>query len=361
MKHLELFAGIGGFRQALDLLEKDGVMSFSNIGYSEIDKNAVKTYKACYNPDNSEKEIGDIVAFTKNRDNITSLDRFSLLTGGFPCQAFSMMGHQKGFAEDRGQMFFRIIDIIEALGEEKPKYLLLENVKNLYTHDSKRTCRVIRGKLEELGYHVYDDIFNTADFHLPQKRNRLYIFATLDEPQEGLLFNFTAQAISEHFNSKLDSFSGLKSNSVLDFLDADADRKYFLSERIKPTILSDGSKGYKSHSEINQVVARPLTATMHKMHRACQDNYYSQDFIVSKGKVNAAQTSSKEDLLKMDIRRITPEEAFMIQGFPKSHVENARAAGVSDGALYKQAGNAVSVNIIYAILLYLIDNHVVTE
>lgn len=63
----------------------------------------------------------------------------------------------------------------------------------------------------------------------------------------------------------------------------------------------------------------------------------------------------------MDIRRITPEEAFMIQGFPKSHVENARAAGVSDGALYKQAGNAVSVNIIYAILLYLIDNHVVTE
>ena len=148
---------------------------------------------------------------------------------------------------------------------------------------------------------------------------------------------------------------------MLDFLDADADRKYFLSERIKPTILSDGSKGYKSHSEINQVVARPLTATMHKMHRACQDNYYSQDFIVSKGKVNAAQTSSKEDLLKMDIRRITPEEAFMIQGFPKSHVENARAAGVSDGALYKQAGNAVSVNIIYAILLYLIDNHVVIE
>ena len=129
--------------------------------------------------------------------------------------------------------------------------------------------------MEELGYHVYDDIFNTADFHLPQKRNRLYIFATLEEPQEGLLFNFTAQAISEHFNSKLDSFSGLKSNSVLDFLDADADRKYFLSERIKPTILSDGSKGYKSHSEINQVVARPLTATMHKMHRACHENYYS--------------------------------------------------------------------------------------
>ena len=83
-----------------------------------------------------------------------------VLNGGFPCQAFSMMGHQKGFAEDRGQMFFRIVDIIEALGEEKPKYLLLENVKNLYTHDSKRTYRVIRGKLEELGYHVYDAVLH---------------------------------------------------------------------------------------------------------------------------------------------------------------------------------------------------------
>jgi DNA (cytosine-5)-methyltransferase 1 len=100
---------------------------------------------------------------------------------------------------------------------------------------------------------------------------------------------------------------------------------------------------------------------MHKMHRACQDNYYSQDFIESKGAINVAKSATKEELLRMPIRRITPEEAFMIQGFPKEFVIKARNAGVSDGALYKQAGNAVSVNIIYAIMLYLIENKIITE
>lgn len=361
MKHLELFAGIGGFRQALELLTKDGVMSFQNIGFSEIDKNAVSTYKSCYNPGPNELELGDIVAFTSDSNNILRLQNFDLLTGGFPCQAFSMMGHQKGFGEDRGQMFFRIVDILETLKDRKPKYLLLENVKNLYTHDNKRTYRVIREKLEDLGYQVYDDIFNTADFHLPQKRNRLYIFASTVTPQNGVLFNFSAPVIADYFNSRIEKFSGLKHKTVLEILEVAVDKKYYLSERIKPTILSDGSKGYKSNSEINQVIARPLTATMHKMHRACQDNYYSQDFIESKGVINVAKSATKEELLRMPIRRITPEEAFMIQGFPKEFVERARTAGVSDGALYKQAGNAVSVNIIYAIMLYLIENKIITE
>ena len=136
MKHLELFAGIGGFRQALELLTKDGVMSFQNIGFSEIDKNAVSTYKSCYNPGPNELELGDIVAFTSDSNNILRLQNFDLLTGGFPCQAFSMMGHQKGFGEGRGQMFFRIVDILETLKDaqllvvEGTLYPLLTRMKN---------------------------------------------------------------------------------------------------------------------------------------------------------------------------------------------------------------------------------------
>ena len=94
---------------------------------------------------------------------------------------------------------------------------------------------------------------------------------------------------------------------------------------------------------------------MHKMHRACQDNYYSQDFIASHGKKNPALSMNKEQLASVDIRRITPEEAFMLQGFPRDFVARARAAGVSDGALYTQAGNAVSVNVVYAIMQFLIE------
>ena len=361
MNHLELFSGIGGFRQAFNLLQADGVMKFSSIGYSEIDKYASNTYKACYTPSEEENEIGDIVKFTSNKDNILSLKPFNLLTGGFPCQAFSMMGHKRGFGEQRGQMFFRIIDILVTLGDRKPKYLLLENVKNLYTHDSRRTYGRIRSELEALGYTVYDDIFNTSDFHLPQKRNRLYIFATLEAPEENFMFDFSAMSIKSHFDQKLCSFSGLRSETVIDILEKDVPNKYYLSEKIKPTILSDGSKGYKSQSEINQAIARPLTATMHKMHRACQDNYYSRQFISSGGNLNDAEGLDKEAICKLEIRKITPEEAFALQGFPKEYVTRARASGLSDGSLYKQAGNAVSVNVIYAIMLYLIDNKAIKE
>ena len=354
MRHLELFSGIGGFRRALDLLTTDGVMPFESIGYSEIDERAASTYRACYKPQQSERELGDIVKFTKDADAIRSLAPVDIITGGFPCQAFSMMGHKQGFKEDRGQLFFRITDIIDALGEQKPRYLLLENVKNLQSHDNKNTYKRIRQELEERGYTVREDIFNTANFGLPQKRSRIYIFATSEELPDGFMFDFSENRVLDCFKEHQGRFGGLQFNSVLDILDENVDPKYFLSAKVKPTILSDGTAGYRSKSEINQVVARTLTATMHKMHRACQDNYYSQDFITS-GKKNPVLHMTKEQLAGIDIRKITPEEAFMLQGFPREFVTLARAAGVSDGALYTQAGNAVSVNVVYAIMQYLIE------
>ena len=355
MRHLELFSGIGGFRRALDLLTSDGVMPFESIGYSEIDERAASTYRACYKPQPNERVLGDIVKFTADADAIRSLAPVDIITGGFPCQAFSMMGLKQGFKEDRGQLFFRITDIIDALGEQKPRYLLLENVKNLQSHDNKNTYKRIRHEIEERGYTVREAIFNTAHFGLPQKRSRIYIFATTEDLPGDFMFDFSESRVYDCFKEHQERFGGLQFNSVLDILEDSVDPKYFLSAKVKPTILSDGTAGYKSKSEINQVIARTLTATMHKMHRACQDNYYSQDFIASDGKNNPALTLTKEQLADIDIRKITPEEAFMLQGFPKEFVLQARAAGVSDAALYTQAGNAVSVNVVYAIVQYLIE------
>ena len=355
MRHLELFSGIGGFRRALDLLTSDGVMPFESIGYSEIDERAASTYRACYKPQPNERVLGDIVKFTADADAIRSLAPVDIITGGFPCQAFSMMGLKQGFKEDRGQLFFRITDIIDALGEQKPRYLLLENVKNLQSHDNKNTYKRIRHEIEERGYTVREAIFNTAHFGLPQKRSRIYIFATTEDLPGDFMFDFSESRVYDCFKEHQERFGGLQFSSVLDILEDSVDPKYFLSAKVKPTILSDGTAGYKSKSEINQVIARTLTATMHKMHRACQDNYYSQDFIASDGKNNPALTLTKEQLADIDIRKITPEEAFMLQGFPKEFVLQARAAGVSDGALYTQAGNAVSVNVVYAIMQYLIE------
>ena len=168
MKHVELFSGIGGFRRAIELVGHDLGIAMDCVGFSEIDTNASRTYGVNFDTE-GDLVMGDIVAFTSCVDKIRRLGDFDLLTGGFPCQTFSMMGGQAGFDEDRGKMFFRIMDIVRV---KHPKYILLENVKNLVNHDKGRTIRRIVEELEGAGYRVKYDVFNTHDFGLPQTRNR---------------------------------------------------------------------------------------------------------------------------------------------------------------------------------------------
>ena len=353
MRHLELFSGIGGFRRAMDLVGQDCNCLITSVGFSEIDAKATATYQANYDTTN-EVQIGDMVAFTSDEERINALPNFSLLSGGFPCQTFSSMGEQAGFNEDRGQMFFRIMDIVNV---KHPQYILLENVKNLVRHDRGRTMARILAELERAGYIVRHDVFNTSDFGLPQTRNRTIIFA---RRQDDGNFEFSSDLVKHSFEeAKEQSCSLYFFNSTIDILSEQVSEKYYLSERIKPTILADGSAKFKANSEIDKLIARPLTASMHKMHRACQDNYYSDLFIQSKGEQRPNTWMSKEELATIPIRKLTPHEAFLLQGFPASFVDAARAAGVSDGALYKQAGNAVSVNVIYAVMYYLINNHII--
>lgn len=356
MNHLELFAGIGGFRRAMDLLTQDGVMEFRCVGYSEIEPKAVQTYCANYNTQ-GELALGDIVEFTGNELQMAFLPHFNLLTGGFPCQTFSMMGKQTGFdGDDRGQMFFRIMDIVN---HTHPRYLLLENVKNISSHDHGRTIARIEQELHDAGYIVHRDIFNTSAFGLPQTRNRTLIFARLEEEGD---FEFSFELVRECFNGIDREHCSLQFfDSTVDVLAPVVDPKYYLSQRIKPTILSDGSAGFRSNSEIDKVIARPLTASMHKMHRACQDNYFSDMYIQSQGAERPSTWMTKQELAELPIRKLTPQEAFMLQGFPAEFAANAQASGVTDGALYKQAGNAVSVNTIYAVLYYLIINNLIHE
>lgn len=355
MNHVELFAGVGGFRRAMDLVTLDLEFPIETVAYSEIDSKATLTYNANYDTAN-ELAMGDIVAFVKDKQAMRNLPKYDLLSGGFPCQTFSMMGSQEGFEEERGQMFFRIMDMINS---RHPRYVLLENVKNLMKHDGGNTISVIREELENAGYIVKMDVFNSNDFGLPQKRNRVIIFARRKHLGN---FEFSSDRVKEAFigidrsKCSLDFY-----DSTIDVLDKQVDVKYYLSEKIKPTLLSDGSAGFKSKSEIDQTVARPLTATMHKMHRACQDNYFSDLYIQSNGTNRPSERMTKEELARIPIRKLTPKEAFMLQGFPNDFAERASLAKVTDGAMYKQAGNAVSVNTIYAVLYYLITNRIIRQ
>lgn len=348
MKHVELFAGIGGFRQALTILEKDFKVAQETIAFSEIDDSAVRTYTSVYDT-NGEIAIGDIVSFCEKEESILDLPDFDLLTGGFPCQAFSMMGKQKGFKDMRGNVFFQILEILK---RKKPKYVLLENVRNLLSHDKGKTFDFIINAIKDCGYpYVYFDVFNTQDFGLAQKRNRVFIFATTEKIEN---LKFEHDEIQKIFLDIFDKTSLLKQNSTHEVLEKNVDDKFYLSEVIKPTILSNGTKNYKSRSEINPLIAKPLTATMVKMHRACQDNYFSEGFINSDNPVKYLETLySKEELCKQRIRRITPKEAFLFQGFSEEFFKKAEASGNSNTQLYKQAGNAISVNTVYAIMYYL--------
>lgn len=297
MKVLSLFSGIGG----LDA-------GFANAGFdivwaNDFDKYAVETYRANYDND---IVLGDI-----NEIPLDSLPAFDVLIGGFPCQPFSMMGSELGFEDARGTLFFRIAEIIKYKIErnEKPKVIVLENVKALRTHDKGRTFKTIQKILEtDLGYTVFSDILNTANYGIPQTRNRTYIVCFANNDAE---FEFPKPIDLEC--------------TLQDLLEAEVEEKYFLSEKILPTILSNGTGGYKAKSEIDLKIARPLCASMGKMHRACQDNYVTQN-----GRV----------------RKLTPRECARLQGFEDSFV-----IPVSNAQAYKQFGNAVTVNVSGAVAI----------
>ncbi len=346
MRYIELFAGIGGFRKAIESLEEDYQLENQCIAFSEIDSHAVKTYSANFSL-NGEVRMNDINEFVDDEENIRNLPDFDLMIGGFPCQAFSLVGKKLGFQDKRGSVLFSVEEILRI---KQPQFIVLENVRHIIKHNNGETLNHIMSFFRTNGYDFTKTvILNSQKFGLPQRRSRIFIICS----RIPLDINLTEEAIVENFQ-EIEKQSLLLFNNVLDILDKNVDKKYYLSEKIKHTILADGSKNYKGKSQIDLDIARTLTATMVKMHRACQDNYYSDDYIING--VSHKETP-KEILFKTPVRKLTPKEALNLQGFDELFYKNALDAGVSEHQLYKQAGNALSVNTGYALLHYLFIKH----
>lgn len=295
-KIIDLFAGVGGIRLGFtSVFDKNASFVFS----SEIDQHAKKTYYANF------KEIphGDITQIKE--EDIPSHD---ILLAGFPCQAFSIAGHRKGFEDTRGTLFF---DVARIASYHKPKVLFLENVKGFLNHDNGNTFKIVHQTLEEIGYKVFYKVLNSKDFGTPQNRERIYIVAFLDH------------SIQFEFPNKIEL-----SKKIQHCLLADVDEKYYynnkpLYEKIKKDVLKDTTlyqwrRQYVRENKNN--VCPTLTANM------------------GTGGHNVPILKDNRG-----IRKLTPRECANFQGFPKNFII---PNGLTDSHLYKQFGNSVTVSTI---------------
>ena len=287
---IDLFAGIGGIRLGFEAVGGHCVFS------SEFDEDACTTYQANF----GEHPAGDITKI-----NAQDIPDFDILVGGFPCQAFSIIGKRLGFADEtRGTLFF---DIERILQEKRPKAFMLENVRNLTAHDNGKTFKVIISHLEALGYTVYAKVLNALDYGCCQKRERIIIVGFLDP----VLFSFPQPCTHK---AKLQ-----------DILETEVPQKYYVRDVIRDSRLArlkdpNYPKPYISHENIGgSITPHPYSAALRA---GASANY----------------------ILINDERRPTEREMLRIQGFPDSY-----KIVLPYGKVKKQCGNSVAVPVITAV------------
>jgi len=299
MRCVDLFAGVGGIR-----------LGFENAGFNTVFSNDFEP--ACketfdLNFDESPLIIQDI-----NKVDNNSIPDFDILLGGFPCQPFSIAGCRQGFKDSkgRGNLFFRIAEIIE---EKKPKVVFLENVKNLENHDNGKTFKVIKRTLEELGYHVKFKIVNTMlHGNLPQNRERILIVGFLDKNVADNFFFPNETKLNKE---------------IKDLLETDVDEKYYY-------------EGKPLYDKLKNDIKKKNTAYQWRR-RYVREN---KSGVVPTLTANMGTGGHNVPIILDDkgIRKLTPRECFIFQGFPKSY----KLPNIADSKLYKQAGNSVSVTVI---------------
>lgn len=296
--------------------------SFEEELFSKVKKNnfVKKTYFENYDID--EKDFHYDVRFLDGKKYKGKVDLF---VGGSPCQAFSIMGYQKGFEDTRGTLFYEYARLVK---EIQPKVFIFENVQGLLKHDNGKTWEIIQKVFNSLGYNISFRVMDSKDYGIPQTRRRLIVVGFKDknkniaEPRKKNL-KYTLQDFLET-NTKFGNLISKDGKIELSRETSDIDDKYFLSELVYKHVMSTGTKNYYTKPEVDLSIARPLLATMHKMHRAGVDNYVTY---------------------KNKLRKLTPRECMRLMGY-----DDTFKIAVSDTQAYKQAGNSIVVDVMIAIM-----------
>ena len=306
-KMASLFAGIGGIDYGFEFA------GIQPVWANEIDKYCAVSFNANHK---NIKLIVDDICNIKGK-NIPKVD---ILAGGFPCQPFSIAGYRKGFEDDRGNMFFQIMRLIDEMADNKnkPRVIFLENVKNLKTHDKGHTFNVIKEKLEKHRYYVTEKVLNTCEYgNLPQNRERIFIVGFLNK--------------KDYENFKWPNKIALTKtiDKVVNW-DANVDKKYLYgSEKKCYKLLKENITEKNTIYQYRRVYVRAnkggvcptLTANM------------------GMGGHNVPLIINNQN----KIRKLLPIECLKLQGFPDDFIIPSE---LCDSRVYKQAGNAVSVNVV---------------
>lgn len=361
------FSGIGAIEHAFARLGLNHEIVFAG----DVEPKCRQSYFANY-PIAEDRWHNDI----HELDATPFKGKVDLFVGGAPCQAFSMVGKRRGFEDTRGTLFREFARVVK---ECQPKVFIFENVKGLLSHDNGCTWDVIKHTFEEYcGYQIYFQVLNSKDYGIPQHRERIYCVGFKEPtefaypapiPLEYTMYDFLEDYINTKYflpekgikfvtshKNRIKSYTQINGDIALcqkrnqqfnwhgDFVYhpvaedeipdpkfdefvfdvRDVEEKYYLSEKTAKYVLSSGTKNFKTSTETDLPVARPLLQSMHKMHRAGVDNY-----VTHKGR----------------IRKLTPRECLRLMGF-----KDTFKIAVSDTAMYQQAGNSIVVDVLIALL-----------
>lgn len=279
-----------------------------------------KSYLANYEMD--EKHFYHNVRFLEGKEYKGKVD---LLVGGSPCQSFTLLGYQKGLEEARGTLFYEFARLVK---EVKPAVFIYENVQGLLKHDKGHTWEVVQRVFDSLGYKIHSKVLDAVDFGIPQKRRRIFVVGFKSGGEnftfpQGKSLAFTMQSFLLE-NAAEGHVIAKGKNITVEPGGQTVPDKYFLSDKILPGILCEGTGGFSMKPAIDLEIARPLMSTMHKMHRAGEDNY-----VTTNGKV----------------RRLAPRECLRLMGFTDDF-----KIVVADTPMYKQAGNSVVVDVMMGLI-----------
>lgn len=376
MKFIDLFAGIGGFRFGMESAGHECV------AFCEIDKFARASYKAIHNTE-GEIELHDITQVTD--DEIRAIGHVDAICGGFPCQAFSIAGHRRGFEDTRGTLFFEVARFASIL---KPKYLFLENVKGLLNHDKGNTFEVILSALDELGYDVEWQVLNSKDFGVPQNRERVFIIGHLRGERGRKVFPIGGNgATIDCEQPKINKVGNIRKKGKPqsgDVVSVDSLAPTFCSTTTQKDPLKIFLAGNLpgSHEQNGRVYdPNGISPTLNTMQggdrqpkirvREATKQGYAEASVgdsvnlshpnsktrrgrVDEGVANTIVTGDSQGVVTPNfrIRKLTPRECWRLQGFPDWAFDKAQEVN-SNSQLYKQAGNSVTVNVIKEIARYL--------